>query len=63
MYTAIRFAASSTDEQRNRLRVAPRVFSLDTKDGELLVRRVQRKLNDTGNVVERVNGSLNRAAA
>jgi hypothetical protein len=32
MYSAIRFAASSTDEQRSRVRVAPRVF-LDTRDG------------------------------
>jgi hypothetical protein len=62
MYSAIRFAASSTDEQRSRVRVAPRVF-LDTRDGELLIRHRQRKPDETGNAVERVSGSYYLAAA
>jgi hypothetical protein len=64
MYTAIRFAASSTDEQQSRVhsrvRVAPRVF-LDTIDGELLVRHRQRKPDETGK--ERVSGSYYLTAA
>ena len=57
----MRFATSSTDDQRSFVRVAPRVF-LDTRDGELLVRHRQRKPDETGNVVERVSGSYLAAA-
>ena len=37
----MRFAASSTDDQRSLVRVAPRVFLI--RDGELLVRHRQGK--------------------
>jgi hypothetical protein len=60
MFATIRFAASSTDEQQSRVRVAPRVF-LETRDGQLLVRHRQRK-PDESNVVERVGGPYRAAA-